>query len=443
VSDFNGSIYISGLFSGNVDFNSGPDINSCRCKYENVKSFILKYDSIGDYQWSNCYINNLENIHIDSIACDNNGNFYCVGEITNANNIDPNLDGTNNIQSEVLIQKFNTNGNLMANRNLFNMPLDSSTCTANKIIVSDSEDIYIVGNFEGQLSFEQNGIENVHISNGDRDSFLCKLNPELDMLWLRTWGSEFDNDNANDIDIDANNNLFVTGIYNRFKGITFDNGNIYNADNIESLLGCYLAKFTNGGSVEWINTYGGDYQDSEFVGSKVLCSGNNEIFVLGEFESSISIEIKGINESFHATGSRDVILLALSSDGNTEWVRTWGGIGMDQAYSLFTDNYGNLFCGIGYIGEIDMDPNIRELLVDSNGQKNSLLCVLDQNGEFQWSHNWNCRGINGISFNNDIYITGYFNSTMDVGNLVNINIREAVGITDGFVLCFKNPILHE
>ncbi len=80
------------------------------------------------------------------------------------------------------------------------------------MVVDESGNTYITGNFQGTADFDPgNGIYNL-ISNGAIDIFLAKYAPDGSFIWAKNIGG-INIDGANSIAIDGSGNLIVTGYF--------------------------------------------------------------------------------------------------------------------------------------------------------------------------------------------------------------------------------------
>jgi hypothetical protein len=103
------------------------------------------------------------------------------------------------------------------------------------------------------------------------------------------------------------------------------------------------------------------------VGNKIACDKNNDIYIIGVFEDTISLG----SIQFYSEGQGDVFIAKLTSAGAVEWANSFGGIEYDWGYSLTVIRPNNIvaigqYYDVGYI----------------NNDKNNTLVCNGQNAAF-------------------------------------------------------------
>lgn len=197
--DSEGNVYITGIFSGTATFGS-PSITSKGF----VDVFVAKYNSGGTFQW----VHSAGGTNYDGaggIAVDSNGNVYVTGNFY-GNISFGSIDKTTAGNNDIFLAKYDTNGNFHWAQTLGGALGDYS----NGIAVDGSGNIYVTGYFQDYVIFGSMP----KMAVGSNDVFVAKYNSNGTTQWVQTAGgrnAEF----SNDIIVDGNNNVFVTG---RFEG---------------------------------------------------------------------------------------------------------------------------------------------------------------------------------------------------------------------------------
>jgi len=140
------------------------------------------------------------------------------------------------------------------------------------------------------------------ISTADMDGWVLKLTSSGDIEWKRTYGGG-SVDRALSIQQTEDAGYIVAGWTDSFGAGSADG---------------WILKLTSSGDIEWQRTYGGSEWDS--VGNIQEISSGGYI-------------VSGSTESFGAGGS-DLWILKLTSSGDIEWQRTYGGMFGDSARSI-------------------------------------------------------------------------------------------------------------
>ena len=120
-----------------------------------------------------------------------------------------------------------------------------------------------------------------------------------------------------------------------------------------------------------------------------------------------------------------------------EWAKSTGSVGVDRAFKITTDNSGNIISSGIFNNTIDFDPSSGIDQHSSNGSSDVFVQKLDSNGNFIWAVTFG-----GDSFeynygvttdtNENIYVTGAFQQTVDFGN--GSDIITSQGELDVFII---------
>lgn len=120
----------------------------------------------------------------------------------------------------------------------------------------------------------------------------------------------------------------------------------------------------------------------------------------------------GIIISFGLTTS------ASAADISNQWVKSVGGTGSDSALSTVIDSSGNTYTTGYFTNTADLDPSSKVRNVASKGAGDIYILKLNSNGGYLWARRIGGTGdehANAITLdaNGNIYMTGYFNGTVD------------------------------
>ena len=134
------------------------------------------------------------------------------------------------------------------------------------------------------------------------------------------------------VDIDSNNNLYVTGANNASYAMTIGTQQIDPKD-------FFVYKLNQLGDLEWIKVFGNS--PSEGAAYDIAVDNNGNSIITGYFSGSIDFGT-GIQT---ATGSYTTFILKLDSNGETEWVviPTSSDVSYDFGSGVDTDANGNIY----------------------------------------------------------------------------------------------------
>jgi len=131
---------------------------------------------------------------------DSSGNIYMCGYVEYNTNL-----------KDVLLLKYNSSGNLLWSRTWRGTGGSLNTSGASKILIDNEGFICLLGT--------------ASIENNMLDFLVMKYTAEGDSVWVRTFDGMNENvDDARDMVIDKNNNIYITGILARYGNV--DNGTI-------------------------------------------------------------------------------------------------------------------------------------------------------------------------------------------------------------------------
>lgn len=337
----NGGDYSNALW---ID-NAGNVYITGRVDFGNSDIVTIKYNSAGIQQWVARYGNAAAGLDEGkAIQVDGAGNVYIAGKsMTSSNNYD------------IVVLKYDAAGNEQWVSN-YNGPGNHEDF-ATSISLDNSGNVYVAGGSAG--------------SNSGQDFTVLKYSPAGDQQWVKRYngagnggdlavsvkvdaagnivaggytdmgpaqkhnyvvlkytaagtqlwesqynGSSSNTDLASAMTVDANSNIYITGVTTVFVSITSDSNYAtvkYNAD----------------GQMQWVATYDGP--NSTFDISR-------SIFV----DANLNVYISG---SSTGVGTNDYVTIKYKSNGTVQWVMKYNGTGNSNDYSssVIADNEGNAY----------------------------------------------------------------------------------------------------
>ena len=147
------------------------------------------------------------------------------------------------------------------------------------------------------------------------NGFLLKYTSTGTLSWQRSWGGTSAMDRAYGVTETSDTGLVITGLTNSYTAGAYD---------------LYIAKYTSAGTLSWTQTLGGASADD--YGNEVIQANDGGLLVVGQTSS-------------YGAGSGDALLAKYTSTGTLTWIKTWGGSGDDEAYTLTQTSDGRI--GIG------------------------------------------------------------------------------------------------
>ena len=178
--DGTGNAYVTGQFSGYVDFNPdiGVDFHIYTGLYGAYDIFLSKFDSSGNFQWAKTWGGEWDDSGY-AVAVDSTGNAFVTGAFYGNADLDPGpgKDVHTSIGSEgdVFLSKFNSSGDFLWARTWGGN--DYGGDVGFGVAADGSGHAYVTGYFEDTFDFDPGPGEDIHTSNGGGDAFLSKFEP--------------------------------------------------------------------------------------------------------------------------------------------------------------------------------------------------------------------------------------------------------------------------
>lgn len=175
VTDSNG-IYVTGWFSGPLDFDPGAGVVTMTCATNN--SFLLNLTLSGDFIWSKRIGNPLLENKTYDLTKDNYGHLYTTGIFSDSADFDPGVNEQilRSAGKGLFIQKFNMNGTLVWAKGISSTSIYTSP-TPRAISVDEDGSVYLAGNYTKPTDVDPGpGIYSLSGNDSSVNTYLLKLN---------------------------------------------------------------------------------------------------------------------------------------------------------------------------------------------------------------------------------------------------------------------------
>ncbi len=159
---------------------------------------------------------------------------------------------------------------------------------------------------------------------------------------------------------------------------------------------------------EWGMQMGGFGNEEGF---SIATDSFGNVYTTGYFEGTVDFNPNEGSSNLISSGDLDIFIQKLDSEGNFIWAKRIGGSGLDLAYSIAIDDFGNIHITGAFSGTVDFDPGIGVTNLTSLGDIDIFIQKLDSGGNFQWAKR---SGGSGRDFANDI-ATDLFGNVFSVG----------------------------
>ncbi len=270
--------------------------------------------------------------------------------------------------------------------------------------------IYATGWFTGTVDFDPGvGVHELSGVSSNQTAYVLKLNSNGGFEWAYAYNLNITS-RGYDIAVDDNGLIYIVG----------SNG-----------VGSFLLTMDSDGNIDDSS----NFPNSNFF--EVEIDGNGNIYTTGIFYNTADFDPSEASFNVTAEGDNDIFVLKLNSDFEFVWVKTVGSTGDDRGEDLAVDANGNVYTTGYFETTADFDPGIGTSSLTPAGSADAFILKLDANGDFVWVKQLggpNFENGNSIAnFENNLYITGRFQNTVDFDPNAGIHELTASG-DDAFVL---------
>ncbi|MGE3823111.1 MAG: choice-of-anchor Q domain-containing protein [Bacteroidia bacterium] len=386
--DASGNLYAFGYFSSDsIDFDPGPGTYYLNQQGGplgyftsfNGGMFLLKLDAAGNFAWVKGWAGNvmmLQSFIPSKMVLDQQGNIYTTGafitlplissdlvDIGGPIDFDPgsgvvNLESTigSNPQSpgsDIFVCKLNSSGDLIWAKAIGGEDNDQGTA----IGVDASGNVYVNGEFNGTVDFDNGQGTSAITSNGENDIFMLKLNSSGNFIWVKRTGG-LDVDVPSDLVLDAGGNMLSFGLIT--GSVDIDPGPglmVYFVPDPANPYRTFIQKLDPDGNFMWGLAGVFAYQTTN---AAIDGSGNIHV-ISNHYDPNGTVDIDpGGTERYLQTGATGSILI---SKFNATGTMLWAGQvecpeGVNQKWGIATGPNGAVVAGGSFYGTgaADLDP---------------------------------------------------------------------------------------
>jgi hypothetical protein len=368
--DADGNSYVTGLFSGTVDFKPGSGVVSLTSNGTS-DIYIAKYSPRGKLVWvkqlgsdvddklsidlatdprrAGGFVNGVGTApndageYVNGVAVDGAGNVYLAGAFQQTMDFDPGA-GTKNVESfgdkgnfDIFVIKLDTNGTFVYGDRMGGLFDD----VAKDIKVTSAGVAYVSGYFTREADFDPTSkLQNV-VASGRNDGFIMQLNTGGGLNWVSAFGGdetgESRRDSGDGLAIDIYGNVFVTGSF--ASDSDFNPTRSVTKLKADGETDAFIAYYGHSGKLAWVKQFGG----SEFDGGlRVATDADRNVYAVSYVQDEFSLATLGSNQTITVAGEdpgddprfTDLLLTKLDATGNFIYARQLSGPGFEVAGDL-------------------------------------------------------------------------------------------------------------
>ncbi len=372
--DQSGNIFISGSFTGVVDFNPGGGTNYLNSNQGSF--FILKLDLNGGFIWAS----QLDGTYIDDsqqLALDENNNLYIIGLYNSSTDFElfssspVTFSGTG-----AFVAKYSNSGILSWVKSIVGIP--------NAIDIDLNGNVFLAGQFTGTQDFNPGSGTYNMTGIGGYDTYTLKLDSNGDFIWANAFLNTTTAGNISTHGIKVTNdgnNLYLVG---DFITATIDFG-VLNGNNVYLTSGStedvFVAKIsTSNGGLVWIKQISSP--DVEF-GYSIKTDQAGNLYVNGVFYSTNLDFDPSITATYPLDASSGMTyVLKLNANGEFVWAVNFGGDGTIWPTNsiAYDDIDGSIYTAGLFHNTVDFDPSASTCNLTSSGFEDIYIHKLIQPG---------------------------------------------------------------
>ena len=319
----------------------------------------------------------------------------------------------------------------------------------NSIALDASGNVYITGYFSGiNVDFDPGAGVQPLSSKGNKDTFVAKYNSSGAYVWAFSIGGfdggfndAFSNDQGKSIAVDGSGNVYITGFFGVAGGISadFDPSGATNNITSNGSIDIFCAKYNSSGAYVWAFDIGSSGNDE---GASVAVDVSGNVFIGGYYSGTADFDPSGTIQNLVSPSSTSEGFFAkYNSSGNYIWAKRVGSNSGDRVNGIAINSAGTNVYITGYYQDvIDMDPDAgtQNLTYGPGDLADMFFAKYDVNGAYVWAkstvgnNTWS-QG-NGITTDasGNVYVTGYFQLTVDFDPDAGVQNVSAVSANDIF-----------
>ncbi len=298
--------------------------------------FVAKMDTSGNVLWAKSFGSTGREVGT-SIATDDFDNLYVTGYFTSEKMIFGSTTLINKGIGDLFTLKLDASGNVLWAISIGGDEFDFGV----KLVVDHDENIYIIANFNspslkvGDSTFTRQNLGPYFL--------LIKFNAQGKILWATVDETASKKVDPEAIIVNKTGEIYITGYFN-CGTLKFGKNTLNNIANYDGSADVFIVKYDSDGRVLWEKNFGGNKSDEA---NDITIDSEGNIYIVGDYSQKIdfdSYSLTNANTNSDSNGwSPDIFIAKLDPLGNVLWVKSYGGIDLDNGEGIFVDKKQNLY----------------------------------------------------------------------------------------------------
>lgn len=417
--DASGNVYVTGVFSGIIDFDPGPSTYTLN-GLGNLM-YITKQDPAGNLVWAKSFgVMSGITEKSQAMTVDPLGNIIIAGYFAGPGDFDPG-PGTFMLYSsagmgDAFILKLDANGNFIWAKCLSGT---ADGVASDEFVSIDTDalgNIYALGDYYDTLDADPGpGVYLLTNAILYADVFVAKYDPSGNFIWAKSFDASADM-GSNGLCLGPKGDVFVSGIFG--LSCDFDPGpGVFTMTAQGNSSDIFLVKLSSAGNLLWARQFSGPNRDEQ---SSIALDATGNTFISGIYFGSIDTDPGPavVTVSTTAPYSPATFITKVDPNGNYVWSRGINGPKEVTAYALDLDNVANVHVAGRFQQTVDFDPGPGMYNLTVFGGGDVFLLRLDSNGVFLTAQQMGGTGYESgrgllVGPGNEIIINGEYLATGD------------------------------
>ena len=354
VTDDEGNIYITGVFSDTVDFDSGTE-EFILSTPGDLDIFVLKLNPQGEFVWAK-QIGGVDYEETTAIGYSPKGYITMTGYMYNTVDFNPGpdeflLDCDGGADSFILF--LNKDGEFVSVKKLGGLEL----ILALDMDVHASGDIFVTGYFSGTVDFNPHPDQQNLQTASESSLSLYILHLDAEGNYKKSMITHGGKAMSMGIAVDSDTNAYLTGYF--YETVNFDpdslagDGNTFLSDNNYN---GFVMKVNNKGELAWARHQKSDHP---FFSYDVAVNSKKEVHVSGFFEVQADFNLSPEQEFMmtkKSNNATDAYLLVLDENGVFKNAYQFGGVDFIDDHNMAIDLEDNIYLAAHFETGVDINP---------------------------------------------------------------------------------------
>jgi len=352
-TDSDGNVYVSGYFEEATDFDPGPDEFIIQPQ-GGGDVFIVKLDSFGGFVWAKS-VGGTDYEEPTSIGVDELGNVYILGYLYGTIDFDPSPNEffrSSQGAADVFLLKLNNLGNFV---DVFTYG-GTDQDLALEMQIKSSTEIFLSGYFNGTADLDPRNFNDYFVTAAD-DTIGYTMQVDETGAIVNIANTESGNVNVYSVEADAQNNMYIAGVFDGEVNFDPQSGNSNNTLTSTLDFNSFVLKISSTGSVLWVRQLASDSANRIF---DIAIGNDGSVNATGFFEGTIDLN-PSTTEDFMLTkasaNASDAFLLVLDSDGLFERAEQFGGVDFIDTHQIGMDSDDNIYISGQFQLTVDINPS--------------------------------------------------------------------------------------